>query len=38
MVYVTGYCHVGSQPGRVPTQVWVGRPCSEGGMGGVGPD
>ena len=30
------YCHIGSQRGRVPTQVWAGRPGSEGSMGGAG--
>ena len=31
-------CHIGSQWRRVPTQMWVGRLGSEGGVGGVGPN
>ena len=34
-VILTGYCHVGSQRGGVPTQVPTGWPGSEGGMGGA---
>ena len=37
MAYVTMYCHIGSQHGRVPTQVWAGRSNIEGGVGGAGP-
>ena len=37
MIDMTGYCHIGSQRERVPTQVWVGRLGSEGGVGGAGP-
>ena len=33
--WVIGYCHIDSQWGRVPTQVRVRRPGSEGGMGGA---
>jgi hypothetical protein len=36
-VVLTGYYHVGSQRGRVPTQAGVGRPGCEGGVGGTGP-
>ena len=36
MAYVTRYCHIGSQRGKVPTQVRAGRPGSEWGMGGRG--
>ena len=28
------YCHIGSQWGRVPTQVWAWRPDSERGVDG----
>ena len=31
-VVLTGYCHIGSQWGRVPTHVRAGRPGSEGGV------
>ena len=37
MASVTEYCHIGFQRGRVPMQVWAGRPDSEGGVGRVGP-
>ena len=33
-VILTGYCHIGSQRGRVPTQVWVEWLDSEGSVGG----
>ena len=36
-VILTGYCHIGSQRGRVPTHVRAGWPGSEGGVGGAGP-
>jgi hypothetical protein len=36
-VKVTGYYHIGSQQGRVPTQVRAGRPDSGGGVGAAGP-
>ena len=32
------YCHIGSQHGRVPTQVQVGRPGNERGVGEVWPN
>ena len=32
-----GYCHIGSQRGRVPTQVQARRPSIEGGVGQAGP-
>ena len=32
------YRHIGSQRRWVPTQFWTRRPCSEGGVGGVGPN
>ena len=35
-VILTGYCHIGSQHGRVPMQVLAGRPGNEGGVGGAG--
>ena len=35
---MTAYCHIGSQYGRVPTQVRAGRLGSEGGVGGAGPN
>ena len=38
VAYVTGYCHIGSQRGRVPTLVRTGRPGSEGGVGGAEPN
>ena len=38
MAYVTGYFHIGSQRGRVPTQVRAGSPHSERAMGGAGPN
>ena len=31
------YCQSGSQRGRVPTQVWAGRPGTEGVVGGAEP-
>ena len=34
-VILTWYCHIGSQRGRVPMQVRVGRPDS-GDVGGAG--
>ena len=34
---VIAYCHIGSQRRRVPTHVRIGRPGSEGGVGGAGP-
>ena len=34
---MNGYCHIGSQRERVPTQMQVGRPGSEGGVGGARP-
>ena len=30
-------CYIGSQRGRVPMQVRIGRPGSEGGVGGAEP-
>ena len=36
MASVTTYCHIGSQRGRVPTQVQAGRPNNKGGVGGAG--
>ena len=38
MAKVIGYCHIGSQRGRGPTQVWTGRHGSEKGVGGTGPN
>ena len=32
-----GYCHIGSQRGRVPKYVRTGRPNNEGGVGGRDP-
>ena len=37
MAQVTGYYHIGSQQGRVPTRVRAGRLGSEGGVRGAGP-
>jgi hypothetical protein len=37
MAWVTEYCHIGSQRGRVPMQMRVGRPDSDGDVGGAGP-
>ena len=37
-VIITGYCHIDSQHGRVPTQVWARTLGSEGGVGRVGPN
>ena len=34
---MTRYYHIGSQHGRVPVEMWVGRPGNERGMGGAGP-
>jgi len=36
-VIVIGCCHIGSQRGRVPTQVQARGPGNEGGVGGAGP-
>ena len=36
-VSLTGYCHIGSQRGKIPTYVRAGRPGSEGGVGEAGP-
>jgi hypothetical protein len=36
MVLVIGYCHIGSQWGRVPTLMQTRRPGSEGGVGRAG--
>ena len=33
MTQVTGYYHIGSQQGKIPTQVRAQRPGSEKGMG-----
>ena len=38
MAKVTWYCYIGSQRGRVPTQVWAGRPGKEGSIEGVEPN
>ena len=38
MAQVARYCHIGSQHGKVPMQVWAGWPGNEGGMGGVRPN
>ena len=38
LVILIGYCHIGSQRGRVPTQVRARRLGSEGGVEGVGPN
>ena len=38
MAQVTSYCHIGSQQERVPMQVRAGRPDSEGGVRGAGPN
>ena len=37
MAWVTGYCHIGSQRGGVPTQVRAGRPGTEGSLRRAGP-
>jgi hypothetical protein len=34
---VTRYRQIGSQRGRVSTQVRARQPCDEGGVGGAGP-
>jgi hypothetical protein len=36
-LYVTEYCHIGSQRGRIPTQMQAERLSSEGDVGGAGP-
>ena len=38
MAWMTMYCHIGSQHGRVPTHVRAGRPGNEGSVGGMGPN
>ena len=37
-IILTGYCHINSQRGGVPTYVWAGRPSNEGGVGGGEPN
>jgi hypothetical protein len=37
-VFLTGYCHIGFQRGRVPTQVRAGRLDNEGGVRGAWPN
>ena len=36
MAYVTKYCHIGSQRGRVPTHMHAGRSDSERDVEGTG--